>query len=147
MTCSFCRDAQLRASFKLIEILGRGEPVVREQMERHLEAEWPGRFGPAMKKSLAQNVNTTWTEAGHLAGRVKKTRAVPAPRVAASVYAMTAGYFLGLRGQTLLTSVFRPARGARPLIPHGSPDPGLGSGLGALPPSRRESWRSIVPPC
>ena len=30
-------------------------------MGRHLEAGFPGRFSPAMKRSLAQNVNTTWT--------------------------------------------------------------------------------------
>ena len=106
VTCSFCRDAQLRASFALIQSLGRGEPITREQMERYLESAFPDRFSPAMSRSLAQNVNTTWTKAGHLAGRVKKTRAVPEPRVAASVYAMTVGYLLGLRGQTLLASVF-----------------------------------------
>lgn len=105
-TCSYCRDAQLRVSFELVESLRSGALLTREQMEQHLEAAFPGRFKPAMKKSLAQNVNTTWTEAGHLSGRAKKVRAVPVPRVAASVYAMTAGYLLGLRGQTLVTSVF-----------------------------------------
>ena len=105
-TCSFCRDAQLRASWALVEGLRRGESLTREQMEQHLEAVFPTRFSAAMKKSLAQNLNTTWTEAGHLAGRSKKVRAVPEPRVAASVYAVTAGYLIGLRGQTLLASVF-----------------------------------------
>ena len=105
-TCSFCRDAQLRASFALIEKRNRGEVLTREQMDEHLEKSFPGRFSPAMKKSLAQNVNTTWTEAGHLSGRSKKVRAIPEARVAASVYAITAGYLLNLRGQALLTSVF-----------------------------------------
>ncbi len=105
-TCAFCRDAQLRASFSMIEKRDRGEVLTREQMEEHLEKSFPGRFSPAMKKSLAQNVNTTWTESGHLSGRSKKIRAVPEARVAASVYAMTLGYLLGLRGQSLLSSVF-----------------------------------------
>ena len=60
----------------------------------------------ATKKSLAQNVITSWTQAGHLRGRVKKVRASPQARLRSSVYAMAAGYLLGLRGQMLLTSVF-----------------------------------------
>ena len=75
-------------------------------MEAHLEAGFPGRFSPAMKKSLAQNVGTTWTAAGHLTGRVRKIRSLPQPRMAASVYAMLAGYLLGLRGEILVQSVF-----------------------------------------
>jgi hypothetical protein len=106
MTCTFCRDAQLRYSFELIERLRPGEPLTREQMEAHIEVGFPGRFSAAMKKSLAQNLNTTWTASGHLKGRTKKTRTVPEPRVSASVYAMFAGYLLGLRGETLLQSVF-----------------------------------------
>jgi hypothetical protein len=106
MTCSFCRDAQLRHSFDLIDSLKTGEALPRERMEQHLEAGFPGRFSPAMKKSLAQNVNTTWTVSGHVAGKVHKTKTFPAPRPAASTYAMFAGFLLGLRGQLLLQSVF-----------------------------------------
>jgi hypothetical protein len=106
MTCAFCRDAQLRHSFALIETLKPGEALARERMEEHLETGFPGRFSPAMKQSLARNVNTTWTVAGHLAGRSHKRRAVPTARMVASVYALFAGYLLGLRGEILLQSVF-----------------------------------------
>jgi len=106
MTCTFCRDAQLRQGFALIEKLKVGEVLSRERMEQHLEAGFPGRFSPAMKKSLAQNINTTWTVSGHLAGHSKKIRTLPMPRMAASVYAMFAGYLLGMRGEILLHSVF-----------------------------------------
>jgi hypothetical protein len=75
-------------------------------MEQHLEEGFPGQFSEAMKKSLAQNVNTTWTACGHLEGRAKKTRSLPRPGWAASTYAMFVGYLLGLRGEILLNSVF-----------------------------------------
>jgi hypothetical protein len=75
-------------------------------MEQHLEAGFPGRFSPAMKKSMAQNVNTTWTFGGHLEGRAKKTRRVPEPRPLSAAYAMFAGYLTGLRGERLLDSAF-----------------------------------------
>ena len=67
-----------------------------------------------MKKSLAQNVNTTWTACGHLEGRAKKVRALPRPGWAASTYAMFVGYLLGLRGEILLNSVFAPLHGGLP---------------------------------
>ncbi len=106
MICVFCRDAQLRQSFELVDRLKPGEVLPRERMEEHIEAGFPGRFSAAMKKSLAQNVNTTWTAAGHLAGKATKTRAIPRARFVASTYAMFAGYLFGLRSETLLNSVF-----------------------------------------
>jgi hypothetical protein len=42
-------------------------------MEQHLENGFPGRFSSAMKKSMAQNVNTTWTFGGHLSGKAALT--------------------------------------------------------------------------
>jgi hypothetical protein len=106
LTCVFCRDPQLRASFDLIQQLKLGEVLSRERMEEHLETAFPGRFSVVMKRSLAQHVNTTWTAAGHLVGRVVKKRASPSSNVTASTYAMFAGYLLGLRGEILLSSVF-----------------------------------------
>ncbi len=106
LVCAFCRDAQLRQSFQLILDLPQGAVLPRAQMEQHLEAGYPGRFSAAMKKSLAQNVLTTWTDSGHLSGHSNKCRTLPAPTMAASVFAMLAGYLAGLRGEILLGSVF-----------------------------------------
>jgi len=106
MICAFCRDPQLRHSFTLIDTLKPGEVILRQRMEDHLEAGFPGRFSPVMKASLAQHVNTTWTAAGHLTGRVRKVRTLPVPRQAATVYALLSGYLLGLRGEILLRSDF-----------------------------------------
>ena len=105
-TCAFCRDAQFRASFALIKQLRSGELLTRERMEAFLESSFPDRFSAAMKKSLAQNVITSWTQGSHLRGKTKKIRTLPHPRLGASVYSMAAGYLLGFRGQALLSSVF-----------------------------------------
>lgn len=116
LTCAFCRDAQLRASFSLIEDLKPGEVLPRERMVAHLEAAFPERYSDAMKIALAKNVNTTWTAAGHLKGKVVKRKTAPQPRVAASTYAMFAGYLLGMRGEILVSSVFTRLVGADPSI-------------------------------
>jgi hypothetical protein len=114
LTCAFCRDPQLRASFELIRSLKPGEILTRERMAAHLEAAFPDRYSPAMKAGVAKNCNTTWTAAGHLAGRAVKRRSQPDPRPVASAYAMLAGWLLGLRGQVLVDSVFSRLVGADP---------------------------------
>ena len=105
-TCVYARDAQLRASFELIESKRDGQEMPRVEMEEHLEASFPERFSPAMKKSLAQNVNTTWTFCGHLEGRSRKIRRLPTAGYAAATYAMFIGWISGLRGEILLSSVY-----------------------------------------
>ena len=80
--------------------------LARADMEQHLEKGFPDRFSPAMKKSMAQNVNTTWTYGGHVTGKAKKIRRLPEPRPISAAYAMFVGYLTGLRGERLLDSVF-----------------------------------------
>lgn len=106
LVCAYARDPQLRHSFELVRTLRLGEVLERTAMEQHLENGFPGRFSPAMKKSMAQNVNTTWTFGGHLTGKAKKVRRLPEPRPVSAAYAMFVGYLTGLRGERLLDSVF-----------------------------------------
>ncbi len=106
LVCAYARDPALRHSFELIRTLRLGEVLERVAMEQHLESGFPDRFSSAMKKSMAQNVNTTWTFGGHLAGKTKKTRRLPEPRPFSAAYAMFVGYLTGLRGERLLESAF-----------------------------------------
>ncbi len=106
LVCAYARDPQLRQSFELIRTLRLGQVLARTDMEAHLEAGFPGRFSPAMKKSMAQNVNTTWTFGGHLLGKIKKIRQLPNPRPVSAAYAMFVGYLSGLRGEALLDSAY-----------------------------------------
>lgn len=116
MLCVYGRDPQLRYSFEYIDSLSPGNVLQREKMEQHLEQGFPGLFSNAMKKSLAQNVNTTWTACGHLEGRAKKMRSLPRPGWASSTYGMFVGYLLGLRGEILLNSVFSRLVAASPAM-------------------------------
>jgi len=104
--CVYCRDPQLRASFELLKRKNQGQEISRVEMEEYLEQSFPERFSPAMKKSLAQNVNTTWTACGHLIGRSKKIRAYPKASYGAACYAIFAGWLYGKRGSLLLDSEF-----------------------------------------
>jgi hypothetical protein len=106
MICAYCRDPQLRQSFELVDSLRLGEILLRAKMETHFAVASPGRFSKSMKESLSRNVNTSWTVSGHLTGKMAKKRSFPKPQFTATVYAMFAGYLLGLRGEILINSVF-----------------------------------------
>lgn len=110
----YSRDAQLRASFALVHTLKVGQPLPRVLMEQRLEEEFPGVYSAAMKKSTAQNVNTTWTATGHLEGRAHKYRTRPKTHWLATTYAMFVGYLAGVRGQLLLDSVYARLVGVDP---------------------------------
>jgi len=102
----YARDLQLRKSFDLVTSLKAGEELTRIRMEAAMEEAFPDKYSKAMKKSLAQNVNGTWTTTGHLVGRSHKHRSRPKPHWLATTYAMFVGYLAGIRGQLLLDSVY-----------------------------------------
>ena len=106
LVCAYARDPQLRHSFELVRSLGAGAVLTRPAMEQKLEDGFPGRFSPIMKKSMAQNVNTSWTFGGHLTGRSTKIRVLPVARPVSAAYAMFIGYLSGLRGEYLLNSAY-----------------------------------------
>jgi hypothetical protein len=83
-----------------------GTQVFREDMERFLEKENPERFSEATLKSTAQNINSSWTQSGHLQGRVKKIRSQPEVTPGAVAYALLLGYLQGVRGEELLSTEY-----------------------------------------
>lgn len=114
LTCAFCRDPQLRASFALIETLNPGEVLTRARMAAYLEAVYPERFSPVMLTSLATRLGVTWAATGHLTGTATRIRTRPVATPAACTYALCAGYLLGLRGELLVSSVFTRLMGTDP---------------------------------
>lgn len=98
------RDPILRMSKAKILSLEQGELLVREDMEQALNEQGPDRFSPAMLKSLAQNVNGTWTGAGYLQGRSKKHRSEPEVRPINVAFALFLGYLQGATGNRLFTT-------------------------------------------
>lgn len=102
--CAYSRDPIFRATAPLV--LGRpeGATLTREAMEEFLDAQEPGRFSQATLKSTAQNINSSWTQSGHLAGRVRKVRACAVATPGATASALLLGYVGGLRGESLFKS-------------------------------------------
>jgi hypothetical protein len=102
--CAFSRDPILRATAPFVLGFQEGATVNREAMEEFIDAQEPGRFSKATLKSTAQNINSSWTQSGHLAGRVRKVRACAVATPGTVSLALLLGYVSGLRGESLLKS-------------------------------------------
>lgn len=101
---ALARDPLLHLSQEKILSLAPGQWLPREEMEQALDEQCPDRYSKAMLKSLAQNVNGTWTNAGFLKGRTKKHRAEPEVRPVNVVFALFLAYLQGATGNRLFTS-------------------------------------------
>ena len=112
--CAYPRDAIFRVSHDWICQFSVGEQVPRERIEEHIAASFPDRFSPASLKSIAQNLNSSWTKTGHLRGRVKKFRAQAQPSAASTAFALYLGYLNGIRGEELFLSPYAKVLDARP---------------------------------
>ncbi len=104
--CAFSRDPIFRATAPYILGFQEGATVARESLEEFIDNQEPGRFSKATLKSTAQNINSSWTKSGHLAGRVRKVRAHAVGTPGAVSFALLLGYVSGLRGESLFMSDF-----------------------------------------
>ncbi len=104
LLCALARDPLLRDSANVILDAPSGDRVGAAEISSRIAALHPERFSPAMLKSLAQNCASSWTQSGHLVGKVKKlrTRAGPTPVVAA--YAAFLASLSGFGGPALIAS-------------------------------------------
>ena len=69
-----------------------------------IATEYPDRYSPKMMKSLAQNCVSSWTQSGHLRGRVNKRRCVAEPSAETAAFAALLGTLAGFGGPALLRS-------------------------------------------
>lgn len=106
MLCAYTRDPILRSCAPHILQAELGSTVGRATLETRINEQEPGRFSAATLQSTAQNINASWTQAGHLSGRARKVRTRASATPGAAAYALLLGYVSGLRGQFLLDSDF-----------------------------------------
>jgi hypothetical protein len=104
LSAALARDPLLRGTQTFILAKQPGVLVTREDLEQCLAADHQGRFSPASLKSFAQNVNGTWTSAGFLSGRNRKTRSIPVVTPVNVAFCLFLGHLEGLSGQRLFTS-------------------------------------------
>jgi hypothetical protein len=104
LLAALAREPLLRDSADAVLPVPLGVPVRWPDIAAKLERKHPGRYSPKMLKSLAQNCASTWTQAGHLAGKVRKRRSSPTATPEAAAYAALLGTLASFGGPALLAS-------------------------------------------
>jgi len=106
LLCAYSRDSLLQRSTPFILNASIGSVILREDMERYIEEAYPDRFSRVTLRSIAKNLNASWTKSGHLTGKVKKVRSQAHATTGSVSYALLLGYLIELRGEMLLTSEY-----------------------------------------
>ncbi|NYT60770.1 hypothetical protein H0A66_00295 [Alcaligenaceae bacterium] len=102
--CVYARDPLFYATAPIVLGLPEGAVLTRTAIEEFIENQDPGRFSPATLKSTAQNINSSWTQTGHLSGRTRKLRSRSQATPGSVSFALLLGYVTGLRGELLFNS-------------------------------------------
>lgn len=104
LLCALARDPLLRSSAERILLMHYEDQLICADMVTFLETQSPGRFSRVTFTSAAKNINSTWTQAGYLSGKVRKKRTQPTITPAAVTYALLLAYLEGARAQRLFDS-------------------------------------------
>ncbi len=100
------RDPLLRESSPFVLGIPLSAAVNATQVANHLKERYPTRFKPTTLLSTAQNLASSWTQAGYLTGKVNKKRTRPVVTPVVVTFALLFGYLCGLRGKMLLDTVW-----------------------------------------
>jgi hypothetical protein len=98
------RDYLLKESVPIVLATRYGEKVTIEALEQNIEFTHPKQFTPNTRRSLAQNIASSWKQAGFIVGKVKNIRTRTSPSCSVVAFAVLLAYLDGLRGDYLLTS-------------------------------------------
>lgn len=98
---ALARDPLLR--FAAVPILATpiGKEFPRPSMTDALDEALGGRLNPDILDKVVRNASSSWTQSGHLQGRVRKFRQQASATPACCAFALLLGYLLGKRGALL----------------------------------------------
>lgn len=101
LLCTMARDSIFRMSVPFIQSCTNGQIVEKKTLEKFIGERNPERFSPSTLGAISRNINATWTQSGHLTGRVKKNRSLVHPSPGNVSYALLLGFLSGVRGESL----------------------------------------------
>ncbi len=101
---ALARDPLLRATTPLVLSLDVGQELVKSEMLTVLREYVGERLNDSILDKVARNASSSWTQSGHLEGRVRKKRLQVSPTPYVTAYALLLAYLIGARGQALFES-------------------------------------------
>lgn len=100
------RDPLLRATAPTVLGLDQGAVYDKAVVAAAVAAVDPDHFKPAILNKIAVNAGASWTQAGFLAGRVRKVRVRPPINPSAVAFALFLGSLEGRSGDLLLDTLW-----------------------------------------
>ena len=100
------RDEVLRPSAGAILAAKPGSSVSKTDLAAAINLAYPQRFGSMSLDKVSRNVASTWTQSGHLSGRVSKVRSRVTATLGAATFALFLGWLDGRRGLSLFDSLW-----------------------------------------
>lgn len=97
-------DSLLTQSIELIENTSIGNRAKVDDFEELIEKEHPERYSVNTRKSMGQNLASSWKQAGYLQGKIKNVRVEPKPTHLVVAFALLMSYLNGDRGQFVMES-------------------------------------------
>ena len=104
LLAALARDPVLRATAPAVLSLPVGAELVRAPFLETIRAGTGDRFNEAVLDKVARNAASSWSQSGHLAGRVRKLRRRVTPTPGSLALAVWLGSREGLGGPALLES-------------------------------------------
>lgn len=103
------RDPLLMATTEQVMGMAQGEQLQRSEMVAAVQGFTHDRLSPKVLDAVARNTASSWTQSGHLKGKVKKLRQPLNPHPVALALAVWLGYASGKRGKALLSTQWATA--------------------------------------
>lgn len=104
LLCALATDPLLRATANVVLPMPVGNELLRSKMIYVIHETTGNRLNESTIDKVARNAASSWTQSGHLAGRVRKIRQEVQPTPGSVAYALWFGSLQGLAGDNLLRS-------------------------------------------
>ena len=101
---ALARDPLLRLTSATILQIQAGEELMRQKLTDDLCQSVDNRLNNGTLNTTVRNISSSWTQSGHLRGRVRKYRQKVNPTPIVTAYALVLGYILGARGNGLFNT-------------------------------------------
>jgi len=98
------QDFLLSESIPVVIKSSIGEKVTVKEFEDNVGRNHPKRYSEKTRKSIAQNLASSWKQAGYIAGKVKNIRTKTTPGFHSVAFALLMSYLNGERGEFMLRS-------------------------------------------
>jgi len=97
-------DFLLRESIDVVIDTRIGERVAIERFDENIEKYHPGNYSANTRRSTAQNISSSWKQAGYIQGKVKNIRVQPEQDYFTVAFALLLSFLNGDRGDYILLS-------------------------------------------